>query len=158
MNFERYSKNSAFVIQLTSSKMKLFGCLLTLMLAGPSLSEQKILSLPNDGKPGPQPCTLTCSGVTRYEEIEGDYSYQTWMGDSHQSYRYVNFSDCGFVSAPVVTATLNGPGTGDRKCPPIYITNTDRTLFMVTTTEDISPSQMMDNKCDVYWTANGYDC
>ena len=66
--------------------------------------------------------------------------------------------DCGFASALVVTATLNGPSSGDRRCSSIYITYTDRTLFMVMTTEDISPSQMMDNKCDVCWTANGYDC
>ena len=128
------------------------------MLAAPSLSEQKILSLPNDGKPGPQPCTLTCSGVTRYEEIEGDYGYQTWIGDSRQSYRYVDLSDCGFVSAPVVTATLSGPVADAKRCPPVYIAYTLKSLFIVVTTEDISPSQMINNKCDVYWTANGYNC
>ena len=138
--------------------MNLLGCLLTLLLAVPSLSEQKILSLPK-GEPGPQPCTLTCSGVAKYEmSSEVGYHYRYWMSNYEQSYRYVDMGDCGFASAPVVTATLNGPGAGDRRCPPIYITYTDRTLFMVMTTEDISPSRMMDNKCDVYWTANGYDC
>ena len=132
-------------------------CLLTLLLAASSLqSELKILSTP-EGKPGPPPCALTCSGVARYSE-EGASLYSSWERIYEQACRYVNIQECGFVAAPVVTATLRGPLFGARKCPSIYLHQSYVRMFLVVTVGNITASQMTWNQCDVYWTANGYNC
>ena len=136
-----------------STLYKMLGCLLTLMLAVPSLqSELKILSTP-DGSTHPTPCALTCTGVSKYDET-GHYNWRQW----HQHvYKYVKIEDCGFVAPPIITATLKGAYWSVR-CPSIYLQLVGYTAFFALSVEETTVSQLTDNKCDVHWTANGYNC
>ena len=133
----------------------MLGCLLTLMLAVPSLqSELKILSTP-DGDTRPPPCALTCTGVKKYIDTDG-YDWRSW---SVQAFKHINMEDCGFVSTPVVTVTVKGPYDGvERSCPPIYVQYVGYKTLTVFTVGGVTASLMNNNKCDVYWTANGYNC
>ena len=139
--------------------MKLLSFLLTvIVLANPTLSELKILNTP-DGVAGPPPCAITCSGVARHTDTgdtDNNYRWRYWR---RNAYRRINFAECGFVTIPVVTATLSGY-YGDHPCPAIYIRNTISTnsWFYVQTSKEATPSQMVHNKCDVYWIATGYSC
>ena len=155
LNFNTFRKD----LFRTIFKMKLLCCLLTLMLAEPSLCGQKILNLPYDAEKGPEPCALTCSGVTKHSEVI-DNKLVSWMGSALQAYRWIDVSDCGFVTAPVLTVTTSGPSVGSAmyRCPAVYIGHVDNEKFIVFTVGDASPSRLIANRCDVYWTANGFNC
>ena len=135
--------------------MKLFGCLLTLMLALPSLQiELKILSLPSGHPIGPAPCALTCSGVSSF----GETGSEKWNGSGFAitAYKIIDITECGFSSPPVVTAMLSGIS---QNCPSISVFNfADKTKLAVFTVQAATADQMISNLCDVYWTANGYSC
>ena len=133
----------------------MLGCLLTLMLAVPSLqSELKILSTP-DGSTHPPPCALTCTGVSKFNHQE-EY-WKEWSGV--KSYKFVNIEGCGFVNTPVVTVTLKARTLGTKvRCPPIFLAHPGLLLFFVITGEPATPHQMVSNGCDVFWTANGFIC
>ena len=132
--------------------MKLLVCLFTVMLAIPTRSELKILSTP-DGVTGPQPCALTCSGVARYNDT-GDFSWIEW---DWRAGKYINITDCGFVSSPVVTVTVRGP-TLAAHCPPLRIWDSNDVWFDVVTTAAATPGLMFSWRCDVFWSAFGYNC
>ena len=124
-----------------------------MMLVAQTISDQKILSLPY-GQPGPSPCTRTCSGVSSYKET-GTYR---WRSDYYgKAYKIADTTECGFVSAPVVTAILKGRYTS-LYCPPIQALDFSNTSFYFMTFEDTTPSNMVRIGCDVYWIATGYTC
>ena len=136
--------------------MKLLqACLITLLLATPALqNELKILSTP-DGNSGPSPCALTCSGVASFTD-SGSYEWGTMFG---RAYKNTDISGCGFVSLPVVTATLSGPFyTESKRCPAVYVQYIENGSFNVFTVVDTTGGQMKRNKCAVHWTATGYNC
>ena len=65
-------------------------------------------------------------------------------------------NNCGFVSAPVVTAIMRG-----NYCPSIQVwaVSDTRLYFMgFVTVEDGTASKMVCNECDVFWSATGYIC
>ena len=110
-------------------------------------SDLKILRLPGDD-PGPDPCALTCSGS---EDIEN-----CWDNDNKAAIT-VSYGDCGFVTTPVVTVSLETWYPG--KCPPVTIeTWKSVEQFYVYTVGERSASQMMGDKCRLNWSAFGYNC
>ena len=129
-------------------------CLLTLLLAVPSLqSELKILNSP-DGKPHPASCALTCTGISKHDE--GGQSAWNGLGNG-LSYKNMDITGCGFVATPVVTTTVSGYSS----CPAVKVWGghkSDRAELYVVTGEEADPDLLNSNKCDVYWTANGYTC
>ena len=131
--------------------MKFLGCLL-MMLVTQTLSDQKILSLPG-GQTGPSTCTRTCSGVSSYKDT-GVYK---WITVRVKAYKSADITECGFVTAPVVTAILSAPYSG-LYCPPIRVWDVNNTVMYFITVEDATPSDMVSNRCDVYWIATGYTC
>ena len=137
--------------------MTLLTFLLLLTLSLPVLSTQvKILNTPNDRKDHPSECALTCSGVAPYDK-NNFYGWKTW--GSGEAYKRINIAGCGFIRAPVVTATLSGYYLGgDKRCPSVYINIFSRKFFHITTVENASVKAMMDNRCDVYWIATGFVC
>ena len=132
--------------------MKFLGCLL-MMLVTQTLSDQKILSLPG-GQTGPAPCARTCSGVSSYKET-GAYKWIT-VGNG-KAYKRADIRECGFVSAPVVTAILRGLGY-TQFCPSIRVMYVSDTWLVFFTVEDATASNMIRYNCDVFWIATGYVC
>ena len=127
-----------------------------MMLVTQTISDQKILSLPG-GQTGPAPCTRTCSGVSSYKETGTD----RWRDLSNgKAYKRADTTDCGFVTAPVVTAILSGPFTGPYDYYPSIrvLWNVYNTRLYFMTVEDATASDMVSNRCDVYWIATGYTC
>ena len=132
--------------------MKFLGCLL-MMLVTQTLSDQKILSLPG-GQTGPAPCARTCSGVSSYKET----TYRWTDTRNGIAYKGADITECGFVTTPVVTAILRGPGHITPSCPSIRVWYVNNTRLYFMTVENATPSNMVYNKCDVYWIATGYVC
>ena len=136
----------------TLTKMKLLSCLFSLMLTIPTLPlEVKILNTP-DGISHPPPCALTCSGISKHSDT-GNYNWRSYHG---QAYKENNITGCGFVSPPVVTAILKGYYM--RGCPSVFIELSKESWFVVQTVEGATAGQMTKDRCDVYWTANGFNC
>lgn len=141
--------------------MKLLGFLLALFLAAPSLQQHlKILSTP-DGESGPEPCALTCSGVSKYSETGYYKGWKTYLQKGFK--KITDLERCGFKSAPLVTITLGGPTRksdvrGVKTCPSVYAWFVDKGSFNVFTVEDTTIQDLNDNMCDVYWIATGFNC
>ena len=136
--------------------MNLPSCLLAVMLITSTLTaELKILNLP-EGDTGPPPCALTCSGISKHDQINGGL----WKKLNGQAIKNITISECGFVSAPVITATVRGPWEGlpIYRCTAIYIKDVSEAEFSVLTADDVGSLQMASNRCDVYWVANGFNC
>ena len=69
-----------------------------------SISDQadlKIVSL--NGQVGPAPCALTCAGTTGRDS-------SSWTGGSGNMGIDVDISSCGFISAPIITVSVEGDG------------------------------------------------
>ena len=106
---------------------------------------------PADGKPGPAPCALTCSGTEDLDNWKDGY-----IG---QAYITVNHEECGFVSTPVVTASVAGTWPWAVFCPTVNIqTSTEAYLFSANTVVPITAEQMKIYKCRLNWSAFGYGC
>ena len=138
--------------------MKLLGCLFTLMIVGHTLSsELKILNLPF-GDPGSAKCTLTCSGVSRYNEPVPDYKWKaTARFNDNQRNIYIKSVDmqgCRFLNVPVVTVSVHG----GFHCPPIMVKNVSKEYILVSAVEDggTPDNLMVTEKCDVFWIATSY--
>ena len=145
----------SFNYQVTRIHLNMLLILMIAVLAAPAMSsELKILDSP-DGRIGPAPCALTCSGIGRWNVSE-PFSYSwTISGDfPGKAYKLVSLKDCSFVSPPVVTATVKGPGP----CPLVRMRGVLRTYFSVYTVEDVTLDAVKDNECDVHWIATGYNC
>ena len=131
--------------------------MLTVLLVVPALSSQlKILNTPNSNREDtlrPAPCALICSGVARHDET----GWSAWRRGIGFAFKYNYMTDCDFVTAPVVTATIRGPFISMR-CPSIIVNDIDINWFSVQTVEDATGGQMIRRKCDVYWIATGYNC
>ena len=130
--------------------MQLPNCLLLAVLTTTLQSHLKIISTP-DGTGGPAPCALTCSGVARHNE-----TWQHW--NTGHVYRRVDMSGCQFVSEPVVMVTVRGY----LECPgAVKVWNCQRKwnhVVYLLTDDATTPEVMSKRKCDVYWTATGFQC
>ena len=124
-----------------------------MMLVTQTISDQKILSLP-DGQTGPAPCTRTCSGVSSYKDT-GTYKWITV--DSGRVRKRTDIEECGFVSAPVVTAIMRG-----HYCPYIQVNAVSDTRLYFETVQGanvgLSASLIVFYQCEVFWSATGYTC
>ena len=127
--------------------MKFLGCLL-MMLVAQTISDQKILSVPY-GQTGPGPCARTCSGVASYKDT-GDNRWTDYHG---KAYKRADITESGFVSAPIVTALVNGPYSTPYY-PSIRVWSVSSTMIH----EVATPSNMVRYQCVVYWIATGYIC
>ena len=136
-------------------KMKHLSYLLTVMLLTNHTlaSNLKILGTP-DGGTHPEPCALTCSGVASYQNE--DHPWRSYV--SGTAFKRIDYSECGFVSSPVITATLSGGWLG--QCPSIFIERdyVTKVMFTVQTVENRSADDMVASQCGVHWSAFGYDC
>ena len=127
--------------------------LLISMMVAPALqNELKILDTP-DGDARPAPCALTCSGIARWDET-GDYGWHRSGSYQGKVLRRVSMSGCNFVSTPVVTASTRGV----RLCPSITQLAGDSGWFDEYTVEDSTADMMKKNRCNIHWSAFGYNC
>ena len=62
---------------------------------------------------------------------------------------------CGFVSTPVITAVSRGPRG---PCPGVSLRYVWYKGFDVVTVVDAAADDMVENDCDIYWTAHGFVC
>ena len=132
--------------------MRPLSCLITLLLVVSTLSELKILSTP-DGDMGPEPCSLICSGVSSYKDVDN-----SWINLGNGKAAKPNImKGCEFARRPVVTATVRGPNHNS-DCPSIRIWSIEKEDFNVLTVMDASARYMKSNECDVYWVATGFTC
>ena len=132
--------------------------LLIAMFVAPALpSELKILDTPNGGT-HPTPCTITCSGIGRWNESGDDkWGDSTWY--PRKAYKIVDMSGCNFVSAPVVTSSTQFQGfKKSHLCPSITQLAVSKSLFYVYTVEDATALEMRIKECDIYWVATDYNC
>ena len=124
---------------------------LTLLLTVSLQMEIKVIRLPGESSVlpgGPAPCALTCSGT---EEINN------WEDRDGKSVIKVNNDECGFVSTPIVTVSVES--WSPAKCPPVTIeTYRNPNYFRVHTTELRTASQMIADRCRLNWSAFGFSC
>ena len=109
--------------------------------------QMKISSMPNSGD-FPEPCALVCVGVG---------FYTTWEDSSWapgKSLIRISMENCGFVSQPVITTTVAGPG----KCPSLFVDKYGQNNFVGYTVGSMSAAYAIDQKCEVHWSAFGYNC
>ena len=128
--------------------MKTLYHLLTLLVVTLQL-DLKIVSSP-DKIPHPAPCALICSG----EDSALDWIDSTWLPGKVQ--KYIDMSDCGFVSPPVVSVSSRGIyGV----CP-LFMEMTTLSMddFVVFSVEDWYAEDAIRNQCFVHWIATGYNC
>ena len=110
-------------------------------------SELKIIS-PPDGTTRPEPCALTCVGAT---------TGSGWMDSSNsnhpgRAFIRIDYSACGFVSIPVVTAIGQDPAE-------VMFTNPYTVINVnVYTKTGISAEYANTNQWTVHWIATGYNC
>ena len=125
-------------------------CLLTSFLISTVQSNIKILDT-LDGGEHPEPCALTCSGISRHDDP--DFLHGWIYLNPFQTVKVVNIAGCGFVSPPVVSAAIN-----NNLCAGIKTYSTEKERFAVITFEEITVDEMRSKKCDVSWIAVGYNC
>ena len=131
--------------------MRIFLSLLTLTLVISTLQfDVKIVSSP-DRAPHPAPCTLICSG----EDSALDWTDSRWL--SGKVHKYIDMSDCGFVSPPVVTVSSRG---SYGVCPSLFMEMSTLSSddFVVFSVEDSHARDAIRNQCFVHWIATGYNC
>ena len=110
-------------------------------------NDLKILRLP-DADPGPDPCALTCVGSEAIEK---------WYNNADRASFEVRYEDCGFVTTPVVTVSLES--FRPQKCTPVTIeTYRSVNAFFVHTVEPRTAEQMIVEECRLNWSAFGYNC
>ena len=127
--------------------MLLLICLVSLMLASPTLSQMRILSSPNSPVvTRPPPCATTCSGISTETE-----RWAAWQGKGN---KYIHMEKCKFVDSPVFTATVIG-----KKCPTVHVFAITKDLVDLVTVGDASTVELTHvNKCHVMWMASGFNC
>ena len=119
-------------------------------------TELKILDTP-DNNTHPLPCALICSGIDKHDET-GDHEWRNnrWPWSPDKAYKTVNMTGCGFVSPPVVTATIKSQWWS--LCPSIAEDYVMSLGFFVHTEENATAEEMRKKKCDIHWIATGYNC
>jgi hypothetical protein len=104
---------------------------------------------------GLEPCTLICAGTTGI----GTTAWKTYYGDHiHVS---VDMSECGFVSAPIVSTVVTGEGMTRILTGTGGIYNLKKKSFSVfpTTTYDYDLLMLADEfNWRVDWQAIGFIC
>ena len=129
--------------------MKTF-CVYLFLVSTVQSSLLKILNTP-DGEAHPEPCALTCSGVSRHDDPDPLYG---WLSlNPTQTIKPINIAGCGFVSPPVVSAAIN-----NNYCAGIKTYWIEAEKFSVVTFEETTADELRSKKCDVSWIAVGYNC
>ena len=64
--------------------------------------------------------------------------------------------ECGFVSAPLVTATAGG--NVNALCPSVSVSYINERRFDLYTVEDTTLDEVAKKGCSIYWTASGFTC
>lgn len=111
-------------------------------------SNIKILNTP-DGEKHPEPCALTCSGVSRHD----DARYPWFSPLSGKAGKAVDITGCGFVAPPVISATI-----ANNYCAAMMPYWTSTHTFYVMSVGETTPDTMRTQECDVSWIAVGYSC
>ena len=114
----------------------------------------KILDTPSH-KTGPDPCARICSGVTWWD----DTGFSKWIESRFYKNKLIKGNDlskCGFVAAPLITATTGGRASN--LCPSVPVSFVSKGRFDLYTVEDASLREMEKRECSIYWTASGYTC
>ena len=115
----------------------------------------KILNTPTRSQPGPEPCSRICSGVSWW----GSTGFYNWKRSSIYRNKLVRPNDmreCGFVSAPLVTATAGG--NVNALCPSVSVSYINERRFDLYTVEDTTLDEVAKKGCNIYWTASGFTC
>ena len=126
--------------------------LLIIMMVVPTKPSDLIILDTPDGGTHPAPCALTCSGIGRWDV--------TGWGDSGRypgkANFFVNISGCNFVTPPAVTATTRSRDSGD--CPSVTVNSIANNYFYLYAVEHSSAAELNSKKCDIHWSAFGYNC
>ena len=101
----------------------------------------------SDGKTYPEPCATICSGVHGNWRTSNNYPGKV--------YTKVDISACKFVSAPIVTATLNVPLYASLTSGGVAVRQRYGTSFYAYVEGDISQA---DQGWELMWSASGYNC
>ena len=72
-------------------------------------------------------------------------------------FKIIDTTKCGFVAEPIVTVTTRGRLL-NRLCPTLVTTYVVNKEIWVTCSEDLTVEEAKARQCDVYWSANGYNC
>lgn len=127
-----------------------------LMITLAEQADVKIVSIPRDN-PGPDPCTLVCAGVARWNEGAGGWTNS--LSQAGKVYRSVHTTECNFVSTPVVTITSAAADpNGNVVCPAVSVAHVRDSWFGVFSVGDMTKGEIMKKQCDVYWSASGFTC
>jgi hypothetical protein len=137
--------------------MMLMLLLFSMVLTLTTQTDLKILNTPS-GTSGEQSCSLTCVGVAKWDG-DGTYHGDGWK-DSRtflgKSYIAVNMGQCDFVSTPVMTLSLISEVAA--LCPSLCGRELYPDWFSVYTLEKTTAAEMVNNKCNLHWSAFGYTC
>ena len=107
-------------------------CVYLFLISTVQSSQLKILNT-SDGEEHPEPCALTCSGVSRHD----DPSYGWIFLYPTQTLKAINIAGCGFVSPPTVTAAIN-----NNLCAGVKTLAVATERFYVITFEEIVGDEM----------------
>ena len=124
--------------------------LLIIMMVVPTKPSELIILDTPDGGTHPAPCALTCSGIGRWNE--------TGYSGTHPGkvYLRVGTPGCNFESRPVVKATTRSVVSGD--CPSVTVNSIASNYFYLYAVEHSTAAKLNSKKCDVHWSAFGYNC
>ena len=131
--------------------MRTLSCLLSLTLLNLTSQSPTILDLP-DHSSHPEPCALTCSGISRSDDPESAWYDRGYVS---KATKIVDISGCKFAAPPVVTAVV---GRGDNLCTSIHVRWVRADKFYAISVEDGKAAALTHGLCDVYWIATGYSC
>ena len=126
--------------------------MLVSVLLASTQADIKILDTP-DGKMGPESCFRVCSGVDKH--------YIGWsdsVNNPGKVYKYIDMSNCDFVSRPVVTAVSGSGVGGSNLCPSLTVPHVRSNYFHLYSVSDSTKDKMSQYQCRVYWTATGFTC
>ena len=128
--------------------MKILCFLLLTLLISTVQSNIKILDTP-DGEEHPEPCALTCSGISRHD----DQLYRWFSIQPGHAAKGIDIRGCGFVTPPVISASI-----ANYDCTDIMPYWTGKDTFYVMSVGIESDATMVKKGCDVSWIAVGYNC
>ena len=129
------------------------------VIVPPTLQDSvQVVNLPENAV-GPEPCTHVCSGVQKWDEAFGRYYWDDSGAYPGKVWRLVDISACKFVSPPVITVTTVRATDGDYGiCPGLAVHDVSSTRFSVYSVNDATASDMRRIRCDINWTAAGFNC
>jgi len=132
-------------------------CVIAVIVPPTLQGSVQVVNLPENAV-GPEPCTHVCSGVQKW-----NVGVFYWVDSSYypgKVYRSVDISACGFVTPPVITVTTSRAGGAGYLgiCPGLTVHDVSSTDFDVYSINDATSSDMKRIRCDINWTASGFNC